>query len=110
MALVESAQLVIAPDSFLVHCAAAFDVPCIALWNDATETTPEPITEEIDIAIRTRAANPYFTHSAVPGERPSDRIPPPESRVSTYDNVSVLNMTTPIQEIIDHAASVLGLP
>lgn len=61
--MVAVARLILAPDSFLMHASAAFDVPCLALW----QRDPEIIKAE--------------------------RVPSPESRVKHYDNVEAYDMT-----------------
>lgn len=60
----EAAKLVICPDSFGLHAAAAFDTPTIALWN------------------------------LTPGAAGDDGapIPPPVSRLGTYGNAVAIDM------------------
>jgi hypothetical protein len=75
LAVIERAALVVSPDSFFMHAAAALDVPCIALWQ--TQNVAE------------------------------DRIPSPESRVSTYPNVAVMSMHAEAEAIAERAAELV---
>lgn len=75
--LLKSARAVIAPDSFLMHASAAFDVPCVALWQ-----TDEKIIE-------------------------TERIPPPEARIKHYENVQALGMDALPEEIANTVMGVM---
>lgn len=69
MVVIESAGLVITPDSFSMHAAAAFDRPCIAIWQD----------------------DPDVIEGA--------RIPSPESRVKHYSTVQAIGMSEVVDRI-----------
>lgn len=73
----ERAQLVICPDSFFMHGAAAFDTPTLAIWQD----DPEAIEE--------------------------GRVPSPQSRIKHYDYCEATGISTEASAIVDHAISLL---
>lgn len=68
--LIQAASLVICPDSYFLHAAAAFDVPTVALW----QTDPAIIEEA--------------------------RIPPPASRLASYANAMAIPMVSRIDDMI----------
>lgn len=71
--LLRPAALCIAPDSFLMHASAAFDTPCLAVWQDDPETVEEC------------------------------RIPTPESRIKHYEHVGSVGMSESVEEIVNRA-------
>lgn len=77
--LIRDARLVIAPDSYFMHASAAFDAPCLALWQD----DPEIITEA--------------------------RIPSPSSRMATYPRVRVARFGDHADDLFEQARAMLGV-
>lgn len=67
---VERARLAITPDSFLMHAAAAYDVPTIALWQDD------------------------------PTVAAGHRIPSPESRIKHYTECEAMGMSVEPEAIV----------
>lgn len=81
LTMIEAAHLVICPDSFGLHAAAAFDIPTIALWNldpDARNTEGLP-------------------------------VPPPSARMATYENAIAIDMRTGPREVAQMAREALGV-
>lgn len=68
---VERARLAITPDSYLMHAAAAYDVPNVAIWQD-----DERIVEEF-------------------------RIPSPRSRIRHYEHCEAVGMSTEPDQIME---------
>lgn len=66
----ERARLAITPDSYLMHAAAAYDVPTVALWQDDLE-----VVEEC-------------------------RIPSPQSRIKHYSECGAVGMSATAKEIV----------
>jgi hypothetical protein len=91
------AKAVVTPDSMLLHAAAAFETPCLALWNygnGGSKATAldsvDPNRVPINMARReARKKNRFLAHVQ---DFPERQIPPPESRVEHYQTVSVLGM------------------
>lgn len=68
---VERARLALTPDSFLMHAAAAYDVPTVALWQDDPELVEQ-----------------Y-------------RIPSPRSRIRHYGECEAVGMSIEPREIVE---------
>lgn len=95
--LTSRARLVIAPDSFLLHAAAAFDTPTLALWSPHAGSAVEP-EEDAPLWWGDRAAvaeyltrrvgveNPYLPEGV--GLHTPRPIPLPSSRLDTYTSAS----------------------
>lgn len=82
LAFAEAAAAVICPDSMIMHAAAAFDTPAIALWN------------------------------MMPGARTEDglRIPAPAERIATYANTRAVSMTADHEEVAEMLGQIVGKP
>ena len=67
-ALTSQAQVVVAPDSMMVHAAGSFGVPCVGLWGPTDPATRAKYYQN-HLAIwkrQTCPASPCFQHSALP--------------------------------------------
>lgn len=115
--LASIARVVITPDSMLLHAAAAFNRPCVALWNmgngasraDAPDHVPPAADPMTRAKLLARERNPYLSHvSAVPGERPQDRVPTPQSRTATYPNTTIIDMADHPSVMTDAIAGILS--
>lgn len=80
LVLAESSRLIIAPDSFMTHAAAAFGVPGLALWQMELQETREGLP-----------------------------IPTPEMRIVTYPRARALDMRIEHEELARIAGEVVGV-